>query len=310
MGTDPKLETYLTALDKALGPIPVSDRADILIEIKSHILDATERNPQSSIPQLLAALGEPEQVANRYLLERGLKPNRQSRAPIVKWLTIGFLGTFAIICFSFVALIWKFSPLVSVDEKNENVKLLGGLIDITGSIGDFNISKDGWTHKIESHEIRGDKKLGKDTKEILVPFSNAKIKIRPSTDGQVHWKCKMIGIHNQELATESKGTFTLNLANAGGAKCDIQVPALKSTIRGANGKITLHKPQIETEVTMSNGKVEITQDITKTYKFDLVVANGTVDKFESSTAANAIPIKVALSNGKIGLDDSEEASGE
>lgn len=308
MGTDPKLETYLTALDKALGPIPVSDRADILIEIKSHILDALEKNPQATVPSLLAALGEPEQVANRYLLERGLKPNRQSRAPIVKWLTIGFLGTFGIICAVFVMLVWKLSPLISVDEKQDRVQILGGLIDINGAEGQFKLGfDDGFMkHQFNSEEFVGAQKLAKETKEIQVPFSNGKLKISPSTDGQVHWKCKLIGSKGQGTTTESKGVFTLNLQKAGGAKCDIEIPAIKSVIHGANGKVALVKPQMATEVTILNGKVEIAEDKSKSYKFDLQVVNGSQESFVSSQAGDAIPIKVAISNGKIDRDKSAE----
>lgn len=308
MGTDPQLETYLTALDKALGPIPVSDRADILIEIKSHILDSLEKNPQATVNSLLAALGEPEQVANRYLIERGLKPNRQSRAPIIKWLTIGFLGTFGIICGVFILLVWKFSPLIAVDEKQDRVRILGGLIDINGAEGQFKFSfDDGFSkHQFNAEEFVGAKKLAKETKEIQVPFSNGKLKISPSTDGQVHWKCKMIGANGQGVTTESHGIFKLDLQKSGGAKCDIELPAIKSVIQGANGKVALLKPQSAIEVVIFNGKVEIAEDKTKNYKFDLQVTNGSRGNFVSSPASDAIPIKVAISNGKIDREEAEE----
>src|SRR6187549_1830430 len=99
MTGDPRLESYLTSLERVLRPFPVSDRAEIITEIKSHVLSALERDPQARLDSVLSALGEPETVANRYLLERGLKPTKTSISPIVKWLIIGFLGTFAMILF-------------------------------------------------------------------------------------------------------------------------------------------------------------------------------------------------------------------
>ena len=45
MTTEPKLEAYLSKLDNYLGQIPVSDRADIIIEIKSHVMEAQLKAP-------------------------------------------------------------------------------------------------------------------------------------------------------------------------------------------------------------------------------------------------------------------------
>ena len=306
MATDAKLEGYLTALDKALSMISVSDRADILTEIKSHILAAQEKNPDQSTASLLAAMGDPEVVANRYLLERGLKPHKHGRTSVVKWLTIGFLGTFGIACAAVVLLIWKLSPLISVDEKNERVQILGGLIDVDGRAEKVKIGK-GWTiDGMEASKFDGAKKLTAQTKEIRIPFSNAKLTVGASTDGQIHWNCQVVGTPGQTVATEAAGIFTLNLEKAMGAECDIQLPSLKSTIHGANGKVDLVRPQSELDVNMANGKVAIEQDQAKQYKFDLTVANGKVETFNSSDAIGAIAIKVNLGNGEISREEGSE----
>src|SRR5579863_5919092 len=113
MTTEPKLETYLSTLDKYLVQIPVSDRADIIIEIKSHVWEAQTKNPAQSIDTILNSIGDPESVAKRYLQERGL----QAALPVktssmmwlpasIKWLVIGFLGFIAIIVIVVSLLIW------------------------------------------------------------------------------------------------------------------------------------------------------------------------------------------------------------
>jgi len=89
MSIPPKLEGYLSLLDKTLGPISISERAEIVTEIKSHVLEAQQRDPSLSLEAILSSLGEPEQVANKYLLERGLKPSKPSTRPFVKWLVAG-----------------------------------------------------------------------------------------------------------------------------------------------------------------------------------------------------------------------------
>jgi len=123
-----KLEQYLGKLDKGLGPIPVSEKAEIITEIKSHILDAQAKDNSKKLEDILAAIGEPEFVANRYLIERGLKPMKTPTHPIFKWLIIGFLGTFAIIVLFITVLIWKFTPIMKIQD--DKVTLLGGTIDV------------------------------------------------------------------------------------------------------------------------------------------------------------------------------------
>src|SRR4051812_49389359 len=58
MGMEAAVESYLARLDKALGPIAVSERASIVTEIKSHILEARDRSPKSNINSILDSLGE------------------------------------------------------------------------------------------------------------------------------------------------------------------------------------------------------------------------------------------------------------
>ncbi len=132
MATDPKLESYLSALERALKQLPVSDRADIVTEIKSHVLDALDRDPQKPIDSVLEALGPAESVANRYLLERGQQTVKPPISPVVKWMVIGFLGTLAMIFLFFGLLLFRFSPVLSIDGKNEKVTVLGGLVSIDG----------------------------------------------------------------------------------------------------------------------------------------------------------------------------------
>jgi len=137
MTTEPKLEAYLSELDQSLGQIPVSDRADIIIEIKSHVLDAQAKDPAQDVSQILHSMGDPGSVAKRFLQERGLtavppaKPSSmQWLSASIKWLVIGFLGFMLIIMLGVALLIWKFSPLMAVDEVNHRVLLAGGLIQI------------------------------------------------------------------------------------------------------------------------------------------------------------------------------------
>lgn len=304
MPTEPKLEEYLSLLDRALGQIPVSDRSDIITEIKSHILEARERDPNQEISQILAAIGEPENVANRYLLERGIKPGRPSKSPIVKWLTLGFLGTLGILTIAFFALIWRFTPLIKVDEKSGRVIILGGLIDVDEKEGKVRIGGTHIQHDGESKIFDGSSPIDPAKFDLIrIPFSNGKMDVTPSADGQLHWRCKVHGGLNSAYVSKEKKVFTLGLENTEGAKCDIQLPSsIAAKIEGANGTLDLERPQASLEVKLSNGKIKLTPDSKKKYRYETQVVNGHVEGFDSSDDKNAILIKLAVTNGYIKRD--------
>ena len=302
MPTDKQLESYLTALDKALGQISVSDRADIVTEIKSHVLEAQERDPGQNLSDILASLGEPETVANRYLMERGLKLRKAPKAPIVKWLTIGFLGTLGIVSFTMMVLLWKFTPLISVDEKNERVKILGGLIDVDSDGEHIRIDSSLAGEMDGSYEkFHGMKSLDAlKIKEIKILFSNGKIDMSASKDAQMKWDCKVKGGSKDSFLAEEKNAVVLNFDSAEGVKCDVVLPVhIKAFVKGKNGKLYVMKPQADMELSLDNGMVSVAPDSLKKYKFDLSLTNGRIDKFESSSDKDALQIKVSVHNGSI-----------
>ncbi len=129
-----KLENYLVRLEKSLGPISVSEKAEIITEIKSHVLEANSRDKTKSVDSILSSLGEPEQVASKYLMERGLEPKKPPRHPVVKWIVLGFLGTVSLLLVTFLIVLWKFTPFVKVSD--DGVKVLGGLVTIEDSDDD------------------------------------------------------------------------------------------------------------------------------------------------------------------------------
>ena len=196
MGTEAKLESYLSALDKALEQISVSERAEIITEIKSHILDAQEKNPDHSLDSILESLGAPETVANRYILERGLKLAKPQRGSALKWVTIGLLGTFSIFAFLLLVLLWKFTPIISVDD--DKVVILGGLIHVSGSSlkdeddsSGLKISTHFHTNDGSAQNWEGSKKLDKSVEKVEIPFKHGNFQV--SSGAGTHdlsWQCR------------------------------------------------------------------------------------------------------------------------
>lgn len=302
------LNQYLNRLDRALGKISVGDRSEIITEIKSHVLEAQAQNPEQGIDSILASLGEPENVANRYLIERGIQPGKPSKSPIVKWLTIGFLGTFALSIFAAFLLIWKFSPLLSVNDETGRVVILGGLIDVnekmgTLKIGDMEVNEDG-NISGEFLTLSGEfdptpSKLS----AVHFDFSNGKAEFAPSSNKMIHWKCKHWGKANSAKIEPQGSQFHFDYSNAKSVKCEIRIPQkLSLNIKGANGKVELEKIQSSTQIEIANGKVSIDPDSNISYQYDLQVNNGKIDSFPSSDPSDSrkrIKISVRMNNGKI-----------
>jgi hypothetical protein len=304
MPTDPKLESYLTALDRSLGQIPVSDRSDIVTEIKSHILEAKDRDPTQDIGTILAAIGEPETVANRYLLERGLKPGRPSKSPIVKWLTIGFLGTFGISVLAFILVLWKFTPILKIDEKSGHVQILGGLIDVTDadSIFDF---KGGVSLQVIAGSIPVDLKA---IDRIRVSFKSAKVEFLPAKNAEFGWKCKLEHPKTGAATVVKDRILNFDLDEAGAAKCEFRIPAgLAIRVDGVNGKIKIVRPRGDVEANLVNGVLGIEPDAKESYRYTFSVKNGVTDSFTSSEAKTAHEVKATIINGKIGKTESDES---
>ena len=63
------LESYLARLEAALAPVPTADRQDILMEMRSHVVERTRRAPFRSAEEVLAELGPPEAYARQFLPE-------------------------------------------------------------------------------------------------------------------------------------------------------------------------------------------------------------------------------------------------
>jgi hypothetical protein len=294
MATDPKIESYLARLDKALGPVPVSDRAEIVTEIKSHVLSAKDSDPGRSIDSILESMGAPETVANKYLMEKGLKPGKAPKDSMVKWLVIGFLGTVGIATAAMMFLMLYFSPLIKVEEKEGRVEILGGLIKIHEDSG--NISVGG----ISGRKVQGERKVT-DARghELKLVFSNGKVDVENSENDVLRWSCK--SATGQEVVKESGNVVLLDFSGTSYVKCDLQVPRnLTVSLKGDNGKVDVSQPLFSFNADIVNGKVTFAPSEDAKYNFDIKVQNGSAESFESSSTADAFKVRVNLKNGKVG----------
>lgn len=300
MPTIAELENYLVKLERALGSIPVSEKAEIVTEIKSHVLDALERDGSKGIDSVLSALGEPEQVANRFLLERGLRPHKSPKSPIVKWLVIGFLGTLGLSVFLILIVIWKFTPVIDVDEKSGRIQILGGTIKVSGETlkkidqftfdGNLQVRKVSRTFSVNPQELK--------TLQFL--FTNGKLEVKTAENNMLNLRCKLIGNFDGELVDQKKTAWIVDIRKSGISECELEIPQnITLEIKGSNGKLTLKEPRFNVRAEITNGDVEFEPHSEEKYRFKTQLVNGRVDQFESSTDANAREIEFEMTNGNI-----------
>jgi len=77
-----RLEAYLAELNRGLGPLPATERAEIAAELRGHVLDSAGDSPdQSAVAAVLERLGSAEELAAQYLTNRALTGAERSRAP-------------------------------------------------------------------------------------------------------------------------------------------------------------------------------------------------------------------------------------
>lgn len=296
-----QLRTYLDKLDQSLGQISASDRADIIVEIKSHINEAKARHPDQSVSDILESLGAAESVGNKYILERGLKPQKPARtgATYFKWLVIGFLGTCGMIFLGLVLLIWKFTPIISVDETNQKVAFFGGLINVDGGEGSFNIGGSSVLQNVPSGNIviTGARTLVPNS-QITVPFNNGKMEVSTSRDATMSWNCALVSTKSPNV-DEKPGDLTLDFTGSAESKCELAIPVgSRVSISGKNGKVEVKEPEYDLDLKLGNGKVALRPKDGVKYKYDLKMSNGKVEKLESQVPEN-YRINVDVLNGKI-----------
>ncbi len=297
-----RIEHYLLQLDRELRPLTVSQRAEIITEIKSHITGVLEKDPTRDIENILNGLGAPKAVAEPYLTSKGLKsasPPRTGRW--LKWLAVGTVAFFAFIFIAGLSAIWYLSPLVQVDESQGRIRLLGGMIDVNEKLGHV---------KLGGLEINDAMKVGFETggeedltnqeiKMIKIPFNTARLNIEPDPGKLMRWKCSA-STKQSPKAEVVAGVLSLNLDALDLAKCTIALPrGIASDFKGVNGQMEISVPGDPMNISLVNGKVNIRLDPNLIYDFQVKVKNGLQDFFPRSVKANAIKMKVDVVNGLV-----------
>lgn len=296
-----KLEEYLLILDKSLYGISISEKAEFITEIKSHILASIEKSPDKNIDEILESIGTPGSVAKKYLSERGIIQNKQKVVPIIKWLVIGFMGTLLILILFSWLLFLKVKPSFSMDGNIINVDMLNGAVKMHFNVND---EDDMTIHYSPNNIGLSDYKIisQSQTKELNIAYQNGYLKITNTRGNKLIWTCLNTRVGEDVSMDESQNIVSLDLNGIGFVDCNIQVPdQLPVNIKGTMGNIELVNPISPIKTFMKYGVVQIKPSDSLDYIYSLNVINGKVDYFNSASSNNktAIPISITIENGKI-----------
>jgi hypothetical protein len=226
----------------------------------------------------------------------------QKRSFAMRWLAISFLGTMGLFLAFVGMVLWKFSPVVAVDEARNRVSLLKGLVVVDGTENTVKIAGFKVKENDEGREVVGEVNLAHTPlTDIHIPFSNGQLELRTTGDEKISWKCVVRGDHVSPIHSLEGNRLTLALDAYDGAKCQIRLPEkVRTRVEGQNGQVALVRPRTDLQVELMNGSVSVVPDRTQQYKYDISVMNGRIDRFESSAARSAHRLNISVMNGSIG----------
>ncbi len=290
-----KLEGWLRQLEQALHDVSVIDRADIVMELNTHIRESFDRGDRT-LDEILTSLGEPTQVSNRYRLERGMQPVilPRSKTPVgslFKWATIGMLGLAAIIFIGGAIIVGRIFPLIQLDEKTNQIRLLGGMIDVIDDDIDLQFQNGSMNKSFGFHFDSNEKSRTKFSGKVA---GNPKEKIKEIKVNAVNGTFDLEGeSHSNELSYEcflrdsdsmtpdqflkqngKQVEFDFMSADV---RCKLSIPAgAKLDVQLTNGDIRLEKLQNPLAVDLENGRIRFEGDEEIEYKLNANVVNGVV----------------------------------
>jgi hypothetical protein len=298
-----KLEEYLHKLEQHLEKLPPSVRARHIAGNYEHITQTLEKENHKSLDQILSDLGDPVLLANHYLLDHGEETFTPKKPiSITKWFFITLLTSIALFFISIALLVWSFTPIFKVDEKNNRVMMFGGMIDVNGTSGRIKVGNQ--YHFVQNrftHSFDGSLDINKQQiDEVVINFKSGVLDLSVSQDNKLSWDCKLESEPNDQIVNIGEEIIEIDLEKIGGHSCDVRIPnEMKVTADGDDGQITLREVEYDTYIDMNNGQVFIQGNPEFDYKYDLHVGEGTVDKFPSVNTPDAFEIKIYLENGAI-----------
>lgn len=287
---------YLKQMEVYLDDLEIIQKSRILNEAYQEL----NGKDVSELPPIL-------DYTNQKRSEHGLIPYQKKK----KFSLIGYIFKFSavmmLILFSFIGfLIWKFTPIIKIDEEANRVIILGGLIDIDGKSGKLKVFDDyHFSHEGFSNDFQASINLDEKQDEIIINFNSGSFNLTTSNSDQFSVDCKLATQPLPQTISQSDDTLTLDFSKIEGLNCSLEVPTDKKvTIEGNYASITAISPEYNLYIEVKNGKVYLTPEEEIDYNYSLNIENADnvnnyIGEFQSSGNEESFEIRINLKDGAI-----------
>ena len=286
---------YLIRVESYLTDLEVTQRSKILIEANQEI-------SQMELVELLPPL----EFANEKRAEHGFIVYRAKKKVSLLSLFFKFsLIMLLIVVSSIGVLIWNFTPILKVDEENNRIVLLGGLIDIDGKAGkmkvfdDYHFSDDSFTNDFQASIA-----LDNEKEEVILNFNSGSFHLKNSSDENFSLDCKLANPPTQDIISQKDDLVQIDFTKIDGLNCALSIPHDKKiTIEGKQASIKVPSPEYNLYIELENGKVYLTPEQEIDYTYNLSIENKSpnnyIGDFKSSEADVSFEIRINLQSGAI-----------
>lgn len=283
------INTYIKAIEKNLSDLSLVDRSKIINDIHQEI---------STNPALMN--DAPLVMANQKREAMGFtKFDPAKQTSIFRFMMKGF-GIMMIVFIMIIGiLVWKFTPLLKVDEENNRITILGGLIDIDAKAGKFKIGDE---YHFSEPKYKNDfqAKFPIDKQEINFEFESGKFKLTTSDTNELVVNCKLATLPKPKMVSQTLNEIRVDFTGIKGSSCDLEVPKNANiSLIGDAASVTVNLPEFNLAAQIDNGTVGILPVQEINYQYDLSVVNGITGNFDVTQGAGTYKISVEMKNGSI-----------
>jgi hypothetical protein len=298
-------QDYLKQLETFLTPLTSEQRAQCIVRVSERIDDLQKHSPDQKISLLLASLGEPKALAMQFFNELNI-PWKLPEKPVAKnslfkKLLLTSITLFTLFAVGISLLVWKFTPIVEINEETGRVQFFGGLIDINEDLGQLNTRSKIVVQDQNNNHYSGKESIDTDLFQLVsIDFKQAKLIIKNSIDQTISYQCQSERLDQDVKIIQDTPEYYLQIPDVENIACKIYLPTdIKIKIRGNDSAIKFSFIENDLDFKATSGRVGFAPAPDVQYRYRLSNSNGTIDKFENSNRQSVKQINIELESGSI-----------
>lgn len=191
-----------------------------------------------------------------------------------------FLAIFAFTGAGIGFLYWKFTPLYEMDEKRDQIRFLGGYVQLDGRHGSIQIGK----KKIDSTQSGAQKFEGKtpfreflgghgsfspEDAQLKIRIRGGSLEMSAAPGPALEWKCETSPMGEPPKVEQIRDQMVLDLSHGSFAHCSVAVPArLTVSVELRNGRADITQPAFDLNLDARSSKVLYQRDPARAYRFE------------------------------------------